>query len=410
MKAFPHSILVVALICSAAALRGGDAVIDQQIADAVEKGKTYLIGLHNGAGAFEGTHKDQIGSAALVVCALRKAGVPPEHEAIQKTLEKIYAYADSKLDADYKLTYNAGICLLALDAIFHTDDAAYDAKPNTKMKSAAEKLAFALFRNRGPRGGWWYVGKKDGDMSCSQYGALGLWAASRLGIPIPANLWDTVAVYVMKVHQTMGGGFVYRERDKPSKSITAASISTLALALRMSTTKEVIREVIVEDYDKGKQVEKQTITVEVKKPKTEVEMAIERGFKWWKQVGPLENNAYYWYATERAYTLTNTQQIDGKPWFEMLATQQILPQQKPDGSWSAGQEPTCDTAWALLALTRATNQMVHNEDAYAKAEKQRIEREKIPAAADAPPAASTPVTVKSTTQKPAAKKKTAADE
>ena len=341
--------------------------LDQKVKDAVEKGKAFLLAKADGTGLFEGQYKDKIGSAALVVCALRKAGVPPEHEAIKKTIERIYIYADSKMDADSKMTYDCGLCLLALDAVNHPSDPNYAPTLDLKAKTAAEKLAFQLLKSRGPRGGWFYFGKTDGDMSTSQYGALGLWAASRLGIPIQPPIWDGVAVYVLRVHQKENGGFSYHDQIKKADpaipSITAAAIGTLALAFRQSSKKEIVREIVIDDYDKDKKTEKKTITVETKKPNTELEKAIERGFAAWAGMGFDQKNAYYWYAAERACTLTNTKMLGKLPWFETLANQ-ILPLQKDDGSWINGHDATCDTSWALLALTRSTGQMIHKTDEY----------------------------------------------
>lgn len=341
--------------------------LDQKVKDAVEKGKAFLLAKADGTGLFQGEYKDKIGSAALVVCALRKAGVPPENEVIKKTIERIYAYADSKMDADSKMTYDCGLCLLALDAVNHPSDPNYAPTLDLKAKTVAEKLAFQLLKCRGPRGGWFYFGKSDGDMSTSQYGALGLWAASRLGIPIQAPIWESVAVYVMRVHQKENGGFSYHDQIKKAEpavpSITAAAISTLALAFRQSSKKEIVREIVIDDYDKDKKTEKKTIAVETRKPNTELEKAIERGFAAWGVMGFDQKNAYYWYAAERACTLTNTKMLGKLPWFETLANQ-ILPLQKDDGSWINGHDATCDTSWALLALTRSTGQMIHKVDDY----------------------------------------------
>jgi hypothetical protein len=347
--------------------------------------------------------------------------VPADNDAIKKVVERIYAYADSRMDADHHEVYDVGLCLLALDAVQHTDDADYAQAPDKRMKSCAEKLAFALFRNRGPRGGWYYFGKTDGDLSNSQYGALGLWAATRLGVPMPNGLWDSVAQYVLRVHQKDVGGFTYHDRirkDAPTVSMTAAAIGTLALAFRQSTKKEIVREAppVTEDYDALQIGERKAARAPAPvkpKPMTEIEMAVERGFKWWVTPGFVQKDAYYWYATERAYTLTNTQTQAGAPWFEALA-QQILPEQKADGSWKENWDVTCDTAWALLALTRATKQMVRIEDDYEKAERLAKEKKKA-AGADAPPAeAAKPETKPATTADakaaPPKKAKGAADE
>lgn len=352
------------LLCAACAVLAKEE--DKAVKEAIQRGKDYLLARQDANGIFEGQYKDQVGNTALVVCALRKAGVPADHEAIKKALPHILKYADSNYAGDSKVTYNVGICLLALDALHGSRADAYGAAaPDKQIKSAAEKFAATLLRSQGSRGGWHYFGKRDGDLSCTQYGGLGLWAAERLGVPIQRGVWDFLSQYAMKVHQDEGGGFTYgdaiKKSAKPTHSMTAAGIGTLALALRQATKKEMVRETVLDNYSDGKKTEKKTEVVEARKPQTEIEKAIEKAFTALRALdfdSKNAKNAYYWYALERACALTGTQQLNGAPWFEVLS-KQILTEQKPNGSWINGHDATCDTAWALLALSRATEQMIH---------------------------------------------------
>ena len=349
-----------------------EAELDAQIKTAIEKGTNYLRKRHDGHGFFEGEFKAEIGSAALAVCALRKAGVPPDQEVIQKVLNRIHAYADrASFDSGYT-TYNVSLCLMALDAAQHAEYPGTTQSPEKQTKTSAEKLTAILIRDRGPRGGWIYSGRGDGDLSNSQYGILGLWSATRLGVKIPKELWPSIANYVMTVHQQGNGGFTYLQRgsgDSSTVSMSVAGISTLALAYREAQGNEIARErpPVGDDTAPIIGLRKAPLPT-AKMPMAEVELAIDRAFKWWEKSDFAVTDAYCWYAAERACTLTNTQRLNGKPWFSALA-RFILPFQNADGSWMQGRDVTCDTAWALLALTRSTQQMVRMEDDYEKAER-----------------------------------------
>ena len=76
-------------------------------------------------------------------------------------------------------------------------------------------------------GAWGYPAGRD--LSNTQFGALGLWAASRAGVKVDASVWEDLALAVLE-HEGRKGGFSYGyEAPTPTASMTAAGLGTLAL-------------------------------------------------------------------------------------------------------------------------------------------------------------------------------------
>ena len=71
------------------------------------------------------------------------------------------------------------------------------------------------------------------DHSVSQYGVLGLWAATQLDVPIPAATWKTIDD-TWRREQNPDGGWGYGS-DNPASTpaMTAAGIATLFITQDM---------------------------------------------------------------------------------------------------------------------------------------------------------------------------------
>src|SRR5690606_32470330 len=67
-----------------------------------------------------------------------------------------------------------------------------------------------------------------GDLSNSQYAALGLRAALWLGLEVPRQVWDRLASGTLS-HQQSDGGFGYVRRSAATLSMTTAGIAILEL-------------------------------------------------------------------------------------------------------------------------------------------------------------------------------------
>src|SRR6185503_5159104 len=126
----------------------------------------------------------------------------------------------------------AGLQLLAL----HTLGDAAD-------QGAIERIAEALIEWQ--TGGWPYPGG-DVDISNSQYGALGLWIASKHGVAVPQRAWQTLAAFALACQEKNEGayapaGFIYRTGFPVTGSRTAAGLTCISICKEMLPESDPIR-------------------------------------------------------------------------------------------------------------------------------------------------------------------------
>ena len=191
--------------------------------------------------------------------------------------------------------------------------------------------------------------------STAQYAVLGLYAAHRAKVWIPAETWDRTLKGVLSGQvQTGGWGYVHPEDKanswdgmfrKPHRSMTASQLSVLAVLKGVLET-----------------------------PPRELDAATDRGFKYLERDMPLNRAAalngpevggvnttgvyyYYWlYSVERAGILWGRERIGDRWWYAQGANE-LLRLQNADGSWgedyAGGTDRPANTAFAILFLKRA---------------------------------------------------------
>jgi hypothetical protein len=180
----------------------------------------------------------------------------------------------------------------------------------------------------------WNEGK-NGDNSCTQFALLGLRAAKSMGMAVPAKTWENALAHFRRV-QLPEGAFGYTTSG-PSGSMTCAGISAIALTR----------------YGLGE-------------TGAEQDPAIDRALYWLAcrfrpDRNPRKNDwHYYWiYSLERVGRLLDTEFIGPWEWYP-LGVRSLLARQGGDGSWvgeGTEKEPEIATSFALLFLTRATEEL-----------------------------------------------------
>jgi hypothetical protein len=200
------------------------------------------------------------------------------------------------------------------------------------------------------------VSKTLRNTSTAQYATLGLYAAHRSKVWIPAETWDRTLKNVLSGQFKSGGwGYIHPE-DKannwleflniqPNRSMTASQLAVLAVMKAVMET-----------------------------PPREIDSAMTRGFKHLAEEINLKRGAamkaptvdgadttsvywFYWlYSVERAGILWEKERIGDKWWYAQGANE-LLRLQNPDGSWGqdfgASTDRPADTAFAVLFLKRA---------------------------------------------------------
>jgi hypothetical protein len=314
-------------------LRGTQGLGVARINRSVELGVDFLLDAQLIDGSWPPYSKHVNGTSALAVYTLIKSGISPRSEAVLKGL----AYLRQAERAEG--TYSAALELMALQAGEDPQDAKL-------IESIARRLI------TGPRdsGLWGYnMGGSGatgggGDLSNTQYAALGLRAAAKSGVTIPQRTWKALADGVLSCKEGGGGGatsssafgFAYSIGSRSaSPSMTAAGVGTLAICqtyLNSSKSSDSLRRIT---------------------------RAIEGGIHWlgrnWDLgKGPASmNNFYFLYGLERAGGLTGLEVFGNHAWYKEGA-RRIVELQKSNGRWDNDSSPLVE-CFGLLFLRRATS-------------------------------------------------------
>lgn len=290
-----------------------------------------------------------IGATSLAVLALRAAGYPATHRAIDGALRKtllVFGPGDApalpSLGDRKGETYILACLALALCEI--------DAK---KYRVPLDALRRRLVTGMHRHGQWSYQcltptdTMKPGrtDNSITQYAVLALRALAKAGFEIEPETWQAVAMYLYRtVNQS--GGWSYRPGQGDRQvSMTSAGISSLAICHEALGGRDAMKRL-------------QADAVLTRARAYLGRLLMEHDFR--------REEAYAFYGVERALVLTATKEFRSKhrtyDWYRRGARRLLLTQDRA-GHWGYPERRAIvgysygraiDTAYAILFLTRAT--------------------------------------------------------
>ncbi len=257
-------------------------VTDKEMKAAVKKGCDWLISqqgsegqwLYNTQGPFVLQVDPPIydGSTALVLFALLKGGVDPEHPAIKKG----FAYLEK---LPYKYTYAVSCYILALDALYEAlakkragkkarkehkhekgmtrvvDIDKYDPAKDMKRWNPADvkklkELIDWLVANR-TNGRVWRYPPNGEDASNTQYAILALSVALRRRIPVPDEVYNNIAKYFVECQEKDGPEVDWFPVPAADKSFRELRKVERDLVKRVTKMERELKKVgIKEDRDK----------------------------------------------------------------------------------------------------------------------------------------------------------------
>ena len=312
------------------------------IDDAIDRGVQYLLETQLRDGSWHHvSDKHRSGQTALSVYALVKSGVPRKHPAIGRALEYIRHNPPVK-------TYPVSCVLMALESMG-------DPELLPWMGKLLEDL-IDWQGARGPQGteeGMWGYPQVEADLSNTQYAALGLRAAARAGLKVPAGTWRRLLVNTLEYQEparkvegaraagrtttdTEIAGFRYRKTGAHAKctgSMTTAGIGVLRIC----------------EQALGDRLESHQ--------RRAVRRGIDRGMNWLAHHFSVTGNPmvgggwkhYYLYGLERVGALLATDRIGTHDWY-WEGSKHLVKEQEGEGRWK-GESETC---FALLFLSKAT--------------------------------------------------------
>lgn len=287
--------------------------------EAIDRGVRYLIDHQDIDGSWPGdrNHYD-VGGTALNAYALVKSGVSSKHVSVRRALAYIDAHPPHK-------TYEAG-CVLML----------YSSLDHARYRERSEQIVDLLVEWQ--VGDWGYPGGHSNpaaahtDLSNTQYGALGFFAATKMGLEVPKVAWRELAKTTLR-YQHPYGGFGYVPGQKPKGSMTAAGTAILALCL---------------PHLSGGM-------------RTECQAGLNGGIRWLDEhFQPTENTGagqswllYYLYGVERVGAFVDRDRFNKMDWYREGA-RYLVGKQTGEGGWKGEGRPHASTSFALLFLNRAS--------------------------------------------------------
>lgn len=152
-----------------------------------------------------------VGITALMTLALHQAGVADQDRSVIRA-------TDYLLRSVPRTTYGEGLVLCALEP--------WVERP--PVQARMQKALDFLCRIQGPDGGWSYRSVGGHDFSNTQFAVLGLGAAQRVGLPVPADAVKRVRELWLQM-QNRDGGWGYRDHSSSSLSMSCAGVASLSL-------------------------------------------------------------------------------------------------------------------------------------------------------------------------------------
>lgn len=345
---------VVAALALTASGSISHAATPEEVDDAIEKGRQWLLSKQTPDGNWELVAKPEGqvqhsvksvqwgGRTALVTYALLAAGEKPQTPKMQDAIKFLK-------QAEMHGTYAIGLRSQIWHMIPKTRD--LDIAVRRDMDLLIEGVHTAD-NNRGMYNYWSPVGlnpdKNRTDHSVSQYGVLGMWALEQAGAKVPAEYWR-VMEEAWKKDQGFDGSWGYDFKPTPNRggtiSMTAAGVATLYITL---------------DYLHANDgaVPHGNISND----------EIEKGLAWvGKHFGDVQD-PYAWYGIERIGVASGLKYFGDIDWFARGADV-LVKKQRPDGAWSGtnggeGDSETPSTAFVLLFLSRGRAPVVMNKLQY----------------------------------------------
>jgi hypothetical protein len=271
------------------------------------------------------------GVTALALLALLQAGVPPEDEAIQDGLKYL-----RKLDFDSTYVVSLQTMVFAL--------AKQEGDHERVGKGVDWLIKARKFDKQGNLLGWGYKShlNETPDNSNTQYALLGLHEGYLAGVPIKAEVWESIRNFYMR-SQLKSGGWNYKQgAGDATMTMSCAGLCGLLISsmdLR-ATNKECTPEQCGDYQEDGH---------------------ITRALDWISARLPAENRLsdqqhlyYFLYGLERTGRLSGQRFIGGHDWYRE-GSRFLIASQRDDGSWKGAGEPgvpVVATSFSLLFLSK----------------------------------------------------------
>lgn len=292
-----------------------------KVDEAIRRGAEYLIRMQRLDGSWSKNYT--VGQTALSALALKKAGLPADHPAIEKALNFLCHNPPIR-------TYDVSVLLVLLEAVGHEG-----------YEEWVERCGDMLLETQTAR--LWAYPSGAVDMSNTQYAALGLRSAAACGFKTGTEVWKELLRGTV-ASQTDDGGWGYHRNSKSTGSMTVAGLTCL-LVCQEQLTENGRKKRVLPNF-------KETLTGGL--AWMDRHFAVDRNPKPHSNPKHYRWTYYYLYGVERVGTLAGRETFMDRDWYADGA-RWLLKRQGKNGNWgTAYGESEMNTAFAILFLSRAT--------------------------------------------------------
>jgi len=369
---------------------------------AIDRGVKWLLSRQEHSGRFPPFEDSrgyyELGMHALATYTIIHGGHPLDSKETLRALRTLRKLYERHVNSMY--TYEVGLVLLTLEAKYFAaplDQHGKRIKRKKKPKISPEdrdmatKLAVWLQTKQQP-GGLWRYPHGGQDLSNTQYAALGLWAAQRLGVPVNTGVIERMLDEVMARQQKGGKKVPFildpklrREKDTGERrsgtfihargwKYMPTEVTTTSDGKRIkrvypysgSMTSAGIAALAIGRVTLGKSIDKAQ--------DRRLRRAMWEGLAWLQNNWDLMDNPgqpgnwpFYWlYGLERCARLSGVEFIGHHDWY-VEGANRIMADQRANGSWPKRQRmrppggqnvrwwsDQVDTCFAVLFLARST--------------------------------------------------------
>lgn len=376
--------------------RTNDPELAKEVNLAIDKGVAWLLSRQQASGHFPSFEDARgeiypLGMHALATLAVLKGSESHDRPEIQKALHALRSLYETNRNT--LRTYEAGLTLMVLDAKYPGTDPKAKRKIEASDHEWAREIAKRLQVLQNLDGGWRYPSEGT-DLSNTQYAALGLWAAWRLGVDIDRGVVRRMMELALRWQEPVGPEVIrYLLSPDPRYGKFQRAGKDHARGWRyMPDTEETVeggppRKVIwpwsgsmttagIALLAVGRDILGKGDTWLTPSMDRKVAQSVYDGLAWLAvnfnlldNPGQPGNWPFYWlYGLERAARLCGVENVGEHVWYDEGA-QRLVADQREDGSWPKQQRmrppgdqnvrwwsDQVDTAFAILFLTRSTPQ------------------------------------------------------
>jgi hypothetical protein len=367
---------------------------------AIENGVKWLLARQQANGRFPGFSDARgdiypLGMHALATLAVMKGGCPLDGPEVTNALKAMDSLRETYRNA--LRTYEVAVVLMALDAKYSTPPTGKPPpkkRPKTEPQDleAARQLAFWLEKQQQPEGLWRYP-EGGTDLSNTQYAALGLWSAHRMGVELDKGVVRRMLEATLGRQQPEGLRVPFIQDPKAHKARGERRSSTTIRArgwrylpeetvtLSDGTTKKIVYPYSgsmtaagVAILAIGRDILGKGDSWLTEAKDREIRAAMWEGLAWlqsnWNLLdnpGQPGNWPFYWiYGLERCARLSGVEYVGDHDWY-LEGAGRLVGDQRPDGSWPLNPRmkpkgdqnvrwwsDQVDTCFAILFLTKST--------------------------------------------------------